>query len=726
MDRGQESSHVRKGRSLIDRFRARVLRLLVVVALSLAGTSSVARAQGTTGGSPPEQPSPDEAGGSSAFRRTVADDGSDTPKQDQVAAERPVESGSTADAPIDAIELFDLEVPIVVTALRHESSGAALPYAISVITAEDIRQAGVSSVPEALRLVPGVDVAQLSETQFAVAPRGFHGYLSRQVLVLVDGRQIFDAHFGGTSWGVWPFMLEDIERIEVIRGPAGVVWGANAVNGVINVITKKPADQLGTTVTLTGGSRGTHKEYVGHAFTDDKLSLRVSAEYDAGDGFNEGGSILRKLTDEHKTGRLGIFATYQESPRELLTISAGSGIVDGGFPSAPLSGFGQTTNPSAQANYILGKWSKELDAKSKVEITAFVNDLFGSPGIPQIDYRYQQFALQFGHTFQPCDNHTMTWGVDTRSDLLDASNADPQMLSREFLSTGTIGIYAQDQWRFDPKWSLELGGRLDYEFYGGFQPSARAAIVRELSAQSNVYFAVSRAFQMPPVGLRFLNMPFLNGLAWSVGERGVDPESLVAYELGYRRDFLSRIHTSATLFWHEYDRTTTLSPQLGPPGLVAFKLGNRGDASLYGVELNAKYRVANQLTVFGNYTFQEFDWRSSVAFHDKDLMSPPRHKAMVGLTYNPVDRLHLSSYLYATDHVNAPNATYPFAAREIDSYLRLDLRAEYELEEGSSSLAFGVRNLTDRNHPEGGTLFQNDAEVPRMVYAELRVSIKNK
>ncbi len=152
---------------------------------------------------------------------------------------------------IDDIELLELEVPIVVTAARREQSITDVPYASSVITQEDIRWSGARSIPDALRLVPGVDVADLSFGSAAVSPRGFHGFLSRQILILVDGRQVYDSLFGGTLWGSWPFQLEDIERIEVIRGPGGVTWGANALNGVINIITKAPADQLGLTMSTS-------------------------------------------------------------------------------------------------------------------------------------------------------------------------------------------------------------------------------------------------------------------------------------------------------------------------------------------------------------------------------------------------------------------------------------------------------------------------------------------
>lgn len=636
--------------------------------------------------------------------------------------ESPQDSAGNELADLSLEELMDVQV--VVTASRKKEPIDSVPYAISVITHEDIRAMGARSVPDALRLAAGVDVAELSYGQAAVSPRGFHGFLSRQVLVLVDGHQIFDSHFGGTLWGAWPFQLEDIERIEVIRGPAGVTWGANAMNGVVNIITKDPADQLGTTLKLTAGSRGSNLQHIGHAFKDGNLRMRISGEHEGGDGFKEGGSWLGKLDDDYRVGRLSLYAIYDVNPHDKLSLSAGSGVLDGGFPKTPLGGIGLRKNPSAQASFVSAKWSHQIEEHNDLELTAYFNDFFGSPGLPQIDYRYQQIALQLGQNRRLSPEKTLSWGVDTRIDYLDGSNSDPMMLSKSFVSTGIIGLFAQSEWRMAPTWTLNLGGRVDYESYGGFQPSARASLTHQLNETSQVYGAIARAFQMPPAGLRFLDIPMLNGLSRVQGHRDLDAETLWAYEVGYRTRLFDRIHLGLNVFWHEYDETTTLSPQLGPPGLVMFDLDNRAASSLYGVELEAKYPVSKALTLLGNYTFQKLDWRASVPFHDKDLMSPPTNKAMVGVRYSATDDLHLSSHLYYVDAVTAPNVDFPFVSRNIDSYLRWDIRGEYEFWKDDASIAVGVRNVLDDNHAEGGTLFLNYAEVPSMIYAEVRVQIR--
>ena len=198
----------------------------------------------------------------------------------------------------------------------------------------------------------------------------------------------------------------------------------------------------------------------------------------------------------------------------------------------------------------------------------------------------------------------------------------------------------------------------------------------------------------------------------------------MAYELGYRGKFLDRLETNLNLFWQEFARITALRPKLGPPGVLRKDLDDSSCASVYGLELDAKYAATKKLTLLGHYTFQELNWRGQANYHETDVISPPSHKFMLGARYAATDDLHLSSHLYYVDTVKAPDPANPFFPRHVDPYFRLDLRAEYEFWEDRASVALGVRNLLDSGHYEGGTLFFNDAEVPRMIYAELRVSVK--
>ncbi len=624
----------------------------------------------------------------------------------------------------DDADLLKMEVPVVVTAARREQPIALVPYAISVITAEDIRRSGARSIPDALRLVPGVDVADLGYGNAAVSPRGFHGFLARQVLVLVDGRQIFDSFFGGTVWGSWPISLEDIERIEVIRGPAGVTWGANAVNGVINIITKDPADQTGVTVSGGGGTQATHREYVGGGLADERLHVRVSGEYEGSDGFYHGGLALMRPDDDYRAARGSMMLKYAPSDSDTFMLSGGSSVVGSGFPRSPLSGIGGARQDESQGSFLLARWDRKLEREGSLEWTIYANDSFVSPGLRAVDYRYQQYAFQVSHRFKPSAAHTFTWGLDARADTFDGTNADPFMSTRDYVSGGILGLYAEDEWTFAPRWTLNLGARVDYDTYGGFQPSGRAALGYQFSEHSSAYAAVARAFQMPPIGIRFVDTPFLDGIARATSRQDVEAESLIAYELGYRTRLFERLDVRANLFWHEFEDITTLSPRLGPPGLINLLEDNRASAGMYGAELESRFRILPELTLDAHYTYQELGWDSSARIQEKDMMSPPRHKFMIGPRWSPRDDLHFSAQAYWVDAVAAPNPWNPFLSQAIPPYWRLDLRAEYEFWERRAAVAVGVRNLLDDYHPEGATQFLNNVEVPRMVYAELRIRFK--
>jgi iron complex outermembrane receptor protein len=372
----------------------------------------------------------------------------------------------------------------------------------------------------------------------------------------------------------------------------------------------------------------------------------------------------------------------------------------------------------------LAKWEHQIDKDNVFNLTGYFNEFANNFALKPVDYGYQQFALELSHTFKPAQEHTLTWGIDSRVDLVDASNADPFLLLRDRFNTATIGLYIQDEWQLAPQWTLNLGSRIDYEFYGGFHPSARAALSYQLNENSIVYGAVSHAYQMSTVAQRYLNTPMLNGLGYITSDADVDVESLMAYELGYRGVLFDRLETNLNLFWHQYNDLITNTPRLGPPGLFRYHFDNGLNTSIYGLELDLKYPITERLTLLGNYSLQLLNDKGSNSITDMDVTSPPKHKFMLAARYSPTDNLHLSSHLYYVDAVNAPNTTFPLIPRRTDPYFRLDLRAEHQFCNDRASIALGVRNLFDSGHFEGGTQYMNDGQIPRMIYAEFCLNIK--
>jgi len=645
-------------------------------------------------------------------------------------------AGSSADSQpaddcesLEDIDMLNMDVETVVTGIRMKQDVKDMPYAVSVITAEEIWRSGARSIPDALRLVPGVDVANLSYGFDTVGVRGFYATQSSQSLVLVDGRQVYDSLLGGTYWGIWPFQLEDIDRIEVIRGPAGVTWGANATNGVINIVTKDPADQQGLTSVNRAGSRGMNREHLGYGFTDGKLRMRVSGEQEGCDGFTEGGFILRRLDDDYQAGRFGLYGIYEKSKNDTITFSGGSSAVDGAYPPSIGHGLFGLMNPGGQANYLFTRWDHKVSKDNSYAVTGYVNDFHHNLGGEAYDYRYQQLALQFNNTLRPAENHTLIWGIDTREDLADGTNADPHFLLQDRINSFTGGAYIEDNWQFAPKWALNLGGRVDYESYTGVQPSARASLSYQPDSKSMAFAAISRAFRAPTTGIRNIDMPVLNGLMTMQADRDISAMTEIAYEVGYRRQYFNRLDTAINLYWHECADAGGFVTKLGlPQRLLLTNFQRAGDYSLYGTEVEAKYAVTKKLTLLANYTFQIMDWRVKGEASDYSLalsgLTPPKHKFMIGPRYDLTKDLHLSSQLWYVDAVRSPLPTNPFASKGIPSYFRWDIRAEYEFWKKQAAFAVGVTNLTDPDHLEGRDKFYTDAEVPRMIYAEFRVTFK--
>jgi iron complex outermembrane recepter protein len=631
---------------------------------------------------------------------------------------------------VEDIDLLEMKVDTVVTGMRRNQDVKDMPYSVSVITAEDLRQAGISNVPDAFRLVCGVDVASVLYGWETVAPRGFYGSRVDQNLVLIDGRHMYEPVVGGTPWSSWPLQIEDIERIEVIRGSGGVTWGSSATNGVINVVTKDPADQLGVTTRARGGSRGYNEEYVGGAVTDGKLRMRVSGGYEGSDGFLEGPGFLNKLwgrqDNEYKGGSFALKGVYDQSARDSITFGAGSHAMDGLYSISPFMRMAKS-NPNSQANYAQVGWHHDIAKDNSFQLNGYFHDFFQDTGMETIKYRFQQFGLDFSNTFKPADNHTLTWGIDSRADYTDAAASEPQFLSKQFVGNGVIGTYVQDEWKFAPKWVLELGGRIDYDFYGGFQPSARTSLGYKPTEQSMIYGAVSRAYLMPPAAGRFADFTMMNKTNHMHAISGMGATTAMEYEIGYRNKFLdNKIETNCAVYWHEYyDAIGTETIYHLPPKMIDMPVTNIGSYSIYGFESEAKYKITKKLSMIGNYTFQEPDWRSPVRFTSAmDLNTPPKHKFMIGPRYDLTDKIHLSGQLFYVSKVKAPNPTFPIFQKHIDEYFRLDLRAEYEFIKNRAWFAVGVQNLLDPAHFEGTSSMESEAQVPRMVYLEVKMTFK--
>lgn len=607
------------------------------------------------------------------------------------------------------------------------------PAAVYVITSEDIARSGATSIPEALRMVPGLQVARTNASGWAISVRGFNNALANKLLVLIDGREVYDPLFSGVYWDVQDTPLEDIERIEIIRGPGASLWGANAVNGVINIITKSAADTQGTLVSITsgnddraivtaryGGSMGddAHWRVYGKYLT--RTSTQTPAGGDANDAWAEWRGGFRMDWDPNSHG--DTFTVQGE-------VYGGDG---GDLRSLPLLvppyAMIEDENVSASGANLHGRWSRELGEDSRVTLESYVDltrrrqftlkderstiDIEGQYELPAWDwqklivgglYRYSVDAL----TATPI----ITFTKGTRGDQI-------------------VSGFVQDKITLEAdRWIVTLGSKFEHNDYSGFevQPTAR---LQWLDGKEQMAWAsISRAVRTPSQLEQDLDIqsgvipPGVLPLPIAVELRpspNFGSEELIAYELGYRRQLAPDVQLDVSGFYNDYAKLSTLS--LMAPEIVIspfhvilpIATTNLTKAKTYGFEAVVNWRVDDHLNFSATYSYLHMNLigpSSDLAIASEAAEGQsPRHQFNVRSQWDVSDKLSLDTTVYYVDALPA----FPVSA-----YWRVDTRAAWRL---TDSLQFELvgQNIFDNSHREFGAPADASATVVgRSVYGRL-------
>jgi iron complex outermembrane recepter protein len=375
--------------------------------------------------------------------------------------------------------LEDLMNTQVTSVSRKEQKLSKVAAAIYVITQEDIRRSGATTIPDLLRMVPGLDVAQVDANSWAISSRGFNDPRANKLLVLIDGRTVYDPTFSGVYWDQQSVPLEDVERIEVIRGPGATVWGANAVNGVINIITKSSKATQGGLVTAGGGSSEAHElvQYGGKAGRNG--TYRIFGSYD---NYNNHVNKADQSADDawHLTHG-GFRSDWDLTPRDTLTAEAD---IIAGRERQVLTTFISLYPPLAATfdnpirpggGDILGRWTHTFSGRSDMALQVYYN------GINRTDYGARElsntFDLDFQHHLAIGSRQDVVWGFEyrhTSDSILQgyAISFNPSSLSQNLTSA-----FVQDEIRLADSVSLTLGSKIEHNIYTGFEaePSGRLA-----------------------------------------------------------------------------------------------------------------------------------------------------------------------------------------------------------------------------------------------------------
>lgn len=615
-------------------------------------------------------------------------------------------------------DLMNVEVTSVSKKAESKQQAAA---AVTVITAEDIRRGGFTSVPEALRIVPGLQVARIDASRWAISIRGYRQEFSNKLLVMIDGRSIYTPVFGGVIWAEQNFAIEDIERIEVIRGPGGTIWGANAVNGVINIISKKAKDTQGVRAHVFGGTQeagvaarfgGAVADHTQFRFTTKAEKVQdfdVRKNYDGDDEWGQlrlGGRTDTKLGERTEATILGDYfdldfergqgVASPAPPFPITSFDKRHGKSRGGDVVAQLRHQLEGGSRFSAASYFdwvdrdvtLGEKSRTADLQMQHEVTLFstLNMVYGA------EYRYWTTHIKppaTGLGFNPNDDdfHLGDAFVQLELPLLD---------DRVKLIGGT-----------------KLGGNS----WSGFtyQPSGRL-VLTPVSGHT-VWGAVSRAVRIPTFTDRDLTgelAPFVN----LNGDRDIRQEQLLAYELGYRFSTLEWMTAEVSLFWSEYDDVSVL---VGPAPIGPYRFENAGQTSIRGGEIELSFLPVQWLRLTTSYSFlDQYERLPSTAFAVATLeKSDPAHQFVVrSLVDLPAD-FELDAGLYFVDGLEG--VTPVLRKDNVRQYLRFDLRLGWKPLDWLELSLVG-QNLNDARHAEFYDVQRNQStQVPRSGYAKLTV-----
>lgn len=593
----------------------------------------------------------------------------------------PERARSAANLPQLSIEeLAEIEVSSVSRRPERLADAAASAF---VITREDIHRSGATTLPEALRLAPNLQVARVDANIYAITARGMNDQNANKLLVMIDGRSIYSPLHAGVFWDVQDVMLADVERIEVVSGPGGTLWGSNAVNGVINVVTRAASDTVGTLARAYGGNdeRGFALRHGGRA--GEGAAWRVYARHGRFEGTErEDGSAQR---DAWRRQQVGFRADLGPAAATwTLQGDAYRGRAEAAFGERRTSG----------ANLMLSH-EREIDARSGVRAKLYLDSTRREePGVFSEDLDTVDLDVQH-HLRLGGDRHDVVWGGNVRvhrdrttgSVLLGFVPADSRLRQ--------ASLFAQDTMSLGQDLKLTLGLKAERNGYTGLEWQPNARLSWRTSPRTMVWGSVSRALRTPARLDRDFRIflpsppPYTGRL---LGGSDFQSERLTAYELGYRGQPTPALSASATLFVHDYDRLRSIEPD----GLGDFTVGNGAKARTHGLEAWASWQAGGDWRLSAGLFLTERRFRFASGSADPGTpglgANDPKVQALLRSSWAVTPVLDLDVSLRAVGALPRP---------EVPSWTAVDARLAWQPRPGLELALIG-RNLLGNEHAEFG------------------------
>jgi len=616
-------------------------------------------------------------------------------------------------------ELMNIEVTSVSKKAESKNDTAA---AITVITAEDIRRGGFTSIPEALRIVPGVQVARIDASRWAISIRGFREEFSNKLLVLIDGRPVYTPLFGGVVWAEQNLAMQDVERIEVIRGPGGAIWGANAVNGVINIITRHTADTQGEMLALHGGTQeyGWTARHGGAMGEDTTYRLTARGEkvedYDFNQDYNGNDEYTNLRIGARTDTRIDEDSTL-EAHFDFWDLDYERGLgVRAGPPFFQVTGFSKQSQRTRGGALQL-TYDREIDEKSQFEFMTFADLTDRRTVLDERSYNVQASTQYNRELDEIHEGLSMISGLDyrywtTHTDVV--TNAVVLQPNDDDLHLGS-GFVQFELDLFDDMLTLIAGTKLSVNSWSGFEYQPSGRFVFRPAEGHVVWGAVSRAVRTPTSIDNDLNA-FI-GPVNLLGDRDFDSEELLSGELGYRFFALDWLSFESAAFFNEYDKVSTL---VGPPPVGPLTFANPGSVQVAGAEFELTVLPVDWWRLSANYTFIEF-----LRERDAETLLPggtlnrnqPEHQFTFRSVVDVLENLEFDTAVYWVDGLGAVVPT--LRSNNVRQYWRLDLRLGWQPVDWLEVALVG-QNLTDARHAEYNDVQGNQSnQVPRSGYLML-------
>ncbi|MDD5229166.1 MAG: TonB-dependent receptor [Methylococcales bacterium] len=652
-----------------------------------------------------------------------------------------------ADSEMDALlnmsleELMEQKISI---ATKSEKSLSTTAASVFVISADDIRRSGAANIPESLRMAPGLQVIQVNPHDWNVSIRGLNDQAANRFLVLVDGRSVSGNFNAGTYWRELQGMpLESIERIEIIRGSGGTIWGVNAMNGVINIITRSALTTKDAQLTAGGGSA---QQDFGRFDYTKKITENASVR-----GYGTYYNVANAKGDKNYNGSAGSgwtngarFDWNNKQGDEVMADANWSenDSEESGALTSLKPPYTQTINSQPfnhQNGHFLTRWEHHLNDKNYWAIRSFYDHTNRKDF--QIQTKIDVFDVDFTHYFSLGERHNLTWGTGYRRANDEIGNTLMVKLNPTSGNTDIFNVFAQDEIALDEnkQWIFTLGSKFEYHTLTGFETEPSGSLSWHVNDKHTLWTSVSHAVRVPSRGQSSDATYLIYNSSRNFGntelpvivqgniKKGIGAENSTTYQMGWRGAFNQGLTADATIFYTNYNDIIrseaagepTINNSLGIPAIISPWLGNNNlYAQSFGTELSLNWQATEWWRNYLSYSFLNMDVKPYVGhtltFYDPVGLehSTPQHQVSLRTNFNVTQDIDFDVWWRYTDKIITNQ-------RPIAGYFNTDTRIAWRPVKGLELSLIG-QNLIQTQHLEyQGDLFQPQATyVSRGIYAK--------